>query len=124
MHVTYVPFFYTNVVSLSYFISKDVYWDIKGNWLTFNGETFCKVWKQHSQWILEYTKLEEQMEAYMTQLAQPQLDSEATADIWHWRLGHIHKDVVEKLSEAVTRVKLTKNSTFINCEICQISKTT
>ena len=62
------------------------------------------------------------MEAYMTRLAQPRPDSEATADIWHYRLGHIHKNIVKKLPEAVTGVKFTKDSTFINCEICRISK--
>jgi len=64
------------------------------------------------------------MEAYMTRSAQSRPDSEVTANIWHQRLGHIHKDIVKKLPEAITRVKLTKDSTLINYEICRISKAT
>ena len=121
-----IPSFHTSVVSLRRFIKKNVHLDTEKNELTYQGRTFYEIQLRYDQLVLEYNPIT--LDTNMpTQVAFPvrsaglRKDSEGTTTLWHRRMGHLHREAVEKLPTAVLGVKLAKTSP-ISCEPCELAK--
>ena len=113
--VALVSSFHTSIASLKCFIQKDVHWNTQAEELTYQGKMYCKVPQRHGQWVLEYHPLEA---AFPIRSTDPCLDSKVSMDLWHQRLGHLHKEAIERLSIAVEGAKIMKNLTFSSpCEV-------
>ena len=81
---------------------------------------------RHDQLVLEYNPMTSDTNtstqvAFSVRSAGPRKDSEGTITLWHRRMGHLHREAVEKLPTAVLGVKLAKTSP-ISCEPCELAK--
>jgi hypothetical protein len=70
--------------------------------------------------MLEYTLIK--TTSFTARSAQFRLNSSATTNQWHQRLGHVGPDVLEHLSAPVTRARLTDGPSIIQCEAYSTGK--
>jgi DNA polymerase III psi subunit len=124
LKVAYISSFHTNIVSLRRLIAKNVHWDTRRDELTYQDQPFCQLQNRCNQWVMEYNEPQEKqgMRVFSARSVQPRKDSEATAAVWHRRLGHIGPETIDHLPSPVEGANLDKGPRTIDCEVCSVSK--
>ncbi len=136
-NTVHVPNFHTNCVSWDLLEEGGLEWDTKGSRLTFNGQTFCTVYKAFRQrvLVLDDPLTEEPISASFaaqttSSAAFPfkshvKPTSTVSAHRWHQRLGHIGPETVMHLEQAAEGVKIASNTVppfTVECDTCASSK--
>jgi len=143
--VLYVPNFLTNLISTAKLEDRGIYWDSESKCLwKRNSETRKKIFlaqgrRQNGMYLLESSS--EQAPQYGAAVfatqgqyspeirrkilrgsrnSARQYVSKASLDIWHDRMGHIRKEALLHLPEAVDGVELTSKHFERLSELCEV----
>lgn len=123
LNVAYIPSFHTNIVSFRKLVTKGIYWDTRKNQLMFKEQVFCTLKDHYGQWVLEYQERDSQESAFISKLSEKPKKSEATAEVWHRRLGHIGTEALDQLTESAIGAKIDQRGPrTVDCEVCSVSK--
>ncbi|OXV09936.1 hypothetical protein Egran_02301 [Elaphomyces granulatus] len=129
INVAYVPTFHTNLVSFDRAWGRGIRWDTEQMTLNTGNNPLCKVLRKLRQWVLEYNPLSTHDKTAMATRrtttptsTQPAM-AKGSVDLWHKRLAHLGKDMVNKLPNYCEGVQLVP-TTEINptCEVCRLTK--
>ena len=125
--VAYVSTFHANIVSFQRYKAAEGHWDTINMFLMYKNTKVAKVQEMYGQFILEYNKINSQITqstgaAFPIRSALARRPSEATANIWHQRMGHLHHEALSHLSTSTEGVKITPCSTLLTCQTCHLSK--
>ena len=137
-NVAYSPTFHTNLISLRKIMQKGFKWAIDDDLITSSSGPICRVTDMFNQWVIEYNPVrksnhdsdpeissdDSQLEAFTTtKKSRKPLQSSASKDTWHQRLGHVSMEAIGHLPTALAGVKITSQSTnqSVPCETCAIA---
>ena len=86
------------------------------------GKDVVRVEKHGNLFIIEHGKVTQSVNANIKQSSKP-LISEAPAEIWHRRLGHIYHGAMAKLPQMVDGIAITgSQANEASCLPCELAK--
>ena len=123
--VAYVPSFQTNTVSYHCFKDAGGYWNIQHcpHMLMFHSHLYATTEMRYRQYVVEYNPLKEATKntAFVSHSAVPQPPAAAPLNTWHFHIGHLHCDTLEKLPLLAKEVQFSCTN-MSHCETCSLAK--
>lgn len=123
-NTAYTPDFLVNCVSGDLLELKKVYYDGEHSRLRYKDSTFAKITKIGGLRFLVNNSTAPTHKVFAT-TANLTPTRITTAERWHQTLGHLGKEVIERLEKATEGGIVTKSTsgpTTIDCEPCSLSK--
>lgn len=125
----YCPGFHLNIASFPRFFDRNLFWDTERGMLYHKDHgqrNLARVQKQGNLFILEQGERRishHSVDVNMKQSSRP-LISEAPAEIWHRRLGHIYHGSMAKLPQVIDGIAISggKNRSDDRCPPCELAK--
>ena len=120
--VAYCPGFHLNIVSFPRLFDRKLFWNTEREMLYLMGKDVARVEKHGNLFIIEQGKVSQSVNANIKQSSKP-LISEAPAEIWHRRLGHIYHESMAKLPQMVDGIAITgSQANEASCLPCELAK--
>lgn len=119
--VAYCPGFHVNIVSFPHLYNHRIFWDTEQGLLYKAGQDLALVEKQWNLFLIENGDVNNSVNANIKHSSKP-LISEASADTWHCRLGHIYHGSMAKLPQMVDGIAISDHQTDANCLTCKLAK--
>ena len=119
--VAYCPSFHVNIVSFPRLHDRGIFWDTERGLLYKAGQHLALVEKQRNLFLIENGDVNHSVNANIKHSSKP-LISEASADTWHRRLGHVYYGSMAKLPHMVDGIAISDHQTDANCLTCELAK--
>ena len=123
--MVYVPSFQTNTVLYYCFKNARGYWNIQhcSHMLIFHNHLYTTTEMRYRQYVVEYNSLKEVTKdaAFISYSAAPQPPAATLLDTWHFHIGYLHCDTLEKLSLSAKGVQFSCTN-MSHCKICSLAK--
>jgi hypothetical protein len=119
LETAFVPSFHTSLISLRRAMNAGIRWRIEEGDLSDKFGPLCKVFDMFDQYVVEYNSVSEEFSdtkmygAFAVSKIISKVSSEPPApfpptDIWHHRPDHVSTEIVNRPSDLLTGVKVTK----------------
>jgi hypothetical protein len=129
-NVVYSPDFHVNLISYGILRDNGIRWDEEKECLRdTSGTTIAVVQRCEDAklWVFQKPSIEPQISLVMAthrRSAKPEV-SEASLELWHRRMGHMHVETIKKAAELVNGVKINNSTTSVSgaspCSVCSQS---
>jgi hypothetical protein len=130
-NVAYIPRFGCNIVSFRVIMKQGFIWHTKRGIIMRERKPICRVEEHHNMYTMEYNHVNmvQQVHTAMRKTKKRsyvRAESQATAEIWHQRMGHANYEAIQHLPDSTEGVKLLEHpddeDTLRRCEACRLSK--
>ena len=121
--VLFIPSFQSSLVSFGRLQERGVEWDSASGELMHYGEHLCFIQRHGRHYLIEFKLQKGEETGFSVKHSMKLKESTASADVWHWRLGHPGEAPISHLEEA-SRNAHVKGKLSNKCTPCCLGKAT